>query len=188
MLPTLVGAHRLVQRARDGGASAIVFDTTGLVDPDQGGGALKRAKIDLLRPAVVVGLQHRDELEHLMLPLRRSRGTRAIDMPVSSAARRRSVSERREHRVSRYRDYFGQSRSLTLVWQELAVLPAPFFAVRRLLALLGADGFVLALGCVISTEGSTLTIRTPLASVDEADALHLGDIALDTQNYSEKRV
>jgi polynucleotide 5'-hydroxyl-kinase GRC3/NOL9 len=43
MLPTLVGAHRLVQQARQAGATAIVFDTTGLVDPAQGGGELKRA-------------------------------------------------------------------------------------------------------------------------------------------------
>jgi polynucleotide 5'-hydroxyl-kinase GRC3/NOL9 len=188
MLPTLVGAHRLVQRARDGGASAIVFDTTGLVDPDQGGGALKRAKIDLLHPALVVGLQRRDELEHLLLPLRRSRGTRALDLPVPRAVRRRSVVERRENRASRYRDYFGQTRSLTLVWQELAVLPKPSFTVRQLLALLDADGFVLALGYVLNTGAGTVTVRTPLASLGEVDALRLGDIALDTQNYSDKRI
>ena len=50
MLPTLVDAHRLVRRARKEGATAIVFDTTGLIDPAQGGGELKRAKVDLLQP------------------------------------------------------------------------------------------------------------------------------------------
>jgi polynucleotide 5'-hydroxyl-kinase GRC3/NOL9 len=88
MLPTLVGAHRLVQKAREEGASAIVFDTTGLVGPAQGGDALKQAKVDLLQPTVVVGIQRRDELEYLLLPLRLSRRTRAIDLPVSQAARR----------------------------------------------------------------------------------------------------
>jgi polynucleotide 5'-kinase involved in rRNA processing len=134
---------------------------------------LKRAKIDLLRPALVVGLQRCDELEHLLLPLRRSRGTHAIDLPVSRAARRHSVSERQEHRTSRYRDYLAQAHSLTLVWQELAALPDPSFAVRRLLALIDADGLVLALGRVLDTGASTVTVRTPLASADEVDVLRL---------------
>jgi polynucleotide 5'-hydroxyl-kinase GRC3/NOL9 len=187
MLPTLVGAHKLVQRAREGGASAIVFDTTGLVDPDQGGDALKRAKIDLLQPTLVVGLQRHNELEHLLVPLRRSRRTHVIDLPVSRAVRRRSVSERREHRASGYRAYFAEARSLKLVWQEMAVVPAAAFATHRLLALTDADGFALALGTVLSTSAGTVTVHTPLASADGVDALRLGDLALDPETFSEER-
>ena len=72
MLPVVVSAHALVQTAREEGASVVVFDTTGLVDPNCGGGALKRAKVDLLRPSVVVGIQRGSELEYLLCPLRRS--------------------------------------------------------------------------------------------------------------------
>ena len=75
-----------------------------------------------------------------------------------------------------------------MIWQDRAVLPAPSFTIRRLLALLDADGFVLALGYVLGTGASTVTVRAPLASGDQVDALRLGDIALDTQNYSEKPI
>jgi polynucleotide 5'-hydroxyl-kinase GRC3/NOL9 len=132
MLPTLVGAHRLVQKACEEGATAIVFDTTGLVGPEQGGGTLKRAKIDLLHPAAVVGIQHERELEHLLHPLRPSGRTRVIDLPASRAARRRDYTVRREHRASQFRRYFADARSLEIAWQRLAILPEPAFAPNQL--------------------------------------------------------
>jgi polynucleotide 5'-hydroxyl-kinase GRC3/NOL9 len=42
MLPLVVGAYRLQQKALALGAEAIVVDTTGLVDRSQGGKALKQ--------------------------------------------------------------------------------------------------------------------------------------------------
>ena len=87
MLPLLVGAARLVDTAQAAGAETLIYDTTGLVDPAQGGTALKLAKIDLLRPAVLFALQRSNELESLLLPLRRSSRLRVIDLPLSPAVR-----------------------------------------------------------------------------------------------------
>jgi len=41
-LPTVIGAHKLQQKAQELGAEAIVVDTTGLVSREAGGGALKQ--------------------------------------------------------------------------------------------------------------------------------------------------
>jgi polynucleotide 5'-hydroxyl-kinase GRC3/NOL9 len=190
MLPTLVGAHRLVQKARAEGATAIVFDTTGLVDPAYGGGELKRAKVELLRPTVVVGIQRGIELEHLLVPLRRSRRTRVVDLPASRSARRREVPDRQEHRAARFGRYFAEARSLEVAWHRLAVFPAPAFTMRRLVALESGEGFALALGIVAAGDlaRGTVTLCTPLASVAGVDAIRLGDLALDPRTFRESRL
>jgi polynucleotide 5'-hydroxyl-kinase GRC3/NOL9 len=190
MLPTLVGAHKLVQKARAEEATAVVFDTTGLVDPVCGGGELKRAKVELLRPTVVVGIQRGSELEHLLVPLRRSRRTRVIDLPAARAARRREVPVRQEHRAARFGRYFEEAQSLAVAWQRLAVFPAPAFTMHRLVALEDGAGFALALGIVIAGDlaRGTVALYTPLASVAGVDAIRLGDLALDPRTFRESRL
>ncbi len=190
MLPTLVGAHKLVQKARAEGATAIVFDPTGLVDPTQGGGALKRAKVDLLRPTVVIGIQRGTELEHLLVPLRRSHRTRVIDLPTHQAAHRREVPTRQEHRAARFRLYFEGAHTLEIAWQHLAVFPTPTFTPRRLLALEDREGFVLALGIVTASEPvrKMIALHTPLSSLTGVDAIRLGDLALTPHTFRESRI
>jgi len=189
MLPTVVGAHKLVQKAREAGAAAVVFDTTGLVDPTQGGGALKRAKIELLQPKVVVGIQHRSELEYLLLPLRLSRRMRVIDLRAARAVQRRPAPVRQEHRAARFRLYFEKARALEVAWRRLAVFPAPTFKPHQLLALEDDEGFTLALGIVTANDPArnTLTLYTPLNSLEGVDAIQLGDLALDTHTFRETR-
>jgi polynucleotide 5'-hydroxyl-kinase GRC3/NOL9 len=190
MLPTVVGAHRLVQKAREAGATAVVFDTTGLVDPRHGGGALKRAKVELLRPSAVIGIQRSSELEYLLVPLRRSRRTRVIDLPAARAARRREVPVRQEYRATRFRRYFEGAGTLEVAWHRLAVFSAPTFTPHRLLALEDDGGFALALGIVTASDlaHGAITLYTPLSSLTGVDAIHLGDLALDPHTFRESRL
>jgi polynucleotide 5'-hydroxyl-kinase GRC3/NOL9 len=190
MLPTLVGAHRLVQKAREEGATAIICDTTGLVNPVQGGGELKRAKIDLLQPTTVIGIQRESELEHLLLPLRLSGRTRVIDLPASRAARRRPPPVRQEYRASQFRRYFADAHPLEIEWQRLAVLPAPTFDLNRLVAIEDKEGFALGLGIVKAHNATcgTIVLHTPLNSLERVNAIHLGDLALDPHTFQETRV
>jgi polynucleotide 5'-hydroxyl-kinase GRC3/NOL9 len=174
MLPTLVGAHRLVRKAREEGASAIVFDTTGLIDPAQGGEELKRAKVDLL--------------EYLLLPLRLSHRTRVIDLPASRVVRRRGPPVRQEHRAAQFRRYFADARPLEVAWQRLAVFPTPTFTPHRLVALENKEGFTLALGIVTAGDLNTVVLYTPLSSLDEVNAMRLGDLALDPRTFQETRI
>jgi polynucleotide 5'-hydroxyl-kinase GRC3/NOL9 len=189
MLPTVVGAHRLVQKAREEGATAVVFDTTGLVDQAQGGGALKRAKVELLHPTAVVGIQHRSELEYLLLPLRRSSRTRVVDLYASRAAYRRDMPTRQEHRAAQFRRHFAGAHALEVAWQNLVVLPTPTFTSHRLAALEDSEGFTLALGIVVASElvHTTVTLYTPLPSLAGVDTIRLGDLALDPQTFRESR-
>lgn len=190
MLPLLTGAHRLVQAAQKAGAATVVYDTSGLVQAAQGGPALKLAKIDLLRPSVVFALQHRGELEPLLVPLRRSRRVRVVDVPPSPARQIRAVPDRQAHRAAQFGRYFAAARSLPVNWSHLAVFPDPQFAPNRLVALEDADGFTRGLGLVVehNVRARQVTLLTPLDRLEEIDALCLGDVLLDPHTYRDRRL
>jgi polynucleotide 5'-hydroxyl-kinase GRC3/NOL9 len=190
MLPVLVGAARLIDTARSAGAQAIVYDTSGLVDPAAGGAALKFAKIDLLQPAAVFAIQKADELEPILQPLRRSRRTRLVVLDPSNAARRRDTTARQDHRSDAYKSHFANARSHWIEWSQYAVLPYPQFALQRLVALEDAAGYTRALGVIQSIERSSrrLELLTPLQSFDKIATLHLGDLLLDPASFRDRRL
>ncbi len=190
MLPTAVGARLLVDRARAEGATAVVFDTTGLVAASHGGGALKRALVDLLRPTVVIGLQRGTELEHLLVPLRRSRRTQVVDRPVAEAVRRRDAETRRQHRAEQYRRALRDAQELTITWSDFAVIPAPAFDQHRLIALEDGEGFVLGLGIVTGRGQSrdAIEVITTVSSLDGVDTLHVGDLTIDPETFQDERL
>jgi polynucleotide 5'-hydroxyl-kinase GRC3/NOL9 len=190
MLPMLVSGSRLVQAAQGVGAEVIVYDTTGLVDPAQGGTALKLAKIDLLRPTAVFAIQRGQELESLLLPLRRSRRVRVVDLQPSPARQMRDRPARQDHRASQFAKYFVSARSLVVDWSRLAVLPSPRFILNRLVALEDANGFTLGLGIVKQVDGKTrqVTLETPLNSLDKVDTLRLGDLVLEPHTFRDQRL
>lgn len=190
MLATLVGAARLVQVARQQGAQSMIYDTSGLIDPSQGGLNLKAAKIDLLQPAAVFAIQHDKEMEPLLVPLRRSRRVRVVTLEPSLAARRRDNSVRRRHRAEQYAEHFGGARPLQLDWTRLAIFPFPRFSLNRLVAFEDEAGFTLGLGLVIAINRTThhVTLLTPLATLRGVNALRLGDLAVDPHTFADAQL
>jgi polynucleotide 5'-hydroxyl-kinase GRC3/NOL9 len=188
MLSIVVGAARLVEAAREAGAEVIIYDTSGLVDPTQGGLSLKLAKIDLLCPAAVVAIQRADELEPLLAPLRRSRRTRLFELAPSPAVIPRDQEARRAHRAAQFGRYFAGAHLLSVEFGRLAVLPEPNFAFGQLVALEDAAGFTLDLGIVrqVDLKAGQMTLLTPLTSFADVDALHLGDLTVDPWTWRDQ--
>lgn len=190
MLPMLVGAARLSQAAFEAGAQCVVYDTSGLIDPSQGGQALKQAKIDLLRPALVVAIQREQELEPILMPLRRSRRVRLITLEPSLAVRRRDSANRQKHRRTQFASYFASSHERVVDWSSTAVFPLPRFSLNRLVAFEDIAGLTLGLGIVIQIDRPSrrVTLLTPLLDLKPVNALRLGDIALNPQGFSESKL
>ncbi len=188
MLPALTGAARLVEAARGARAEAIVYDTSGLVSPSQGGNALKLNEIDLLHPSVLFALQREQELESWLASLRHSRRLRVVDLRSSPVAQRRLPPARQAHRAEQYAQYLRSAHPLTLEWENLAVFPSPRFAYHQLVALEDVDGFTLGLGVVMEADlkARHVTLYTPLRSPDGIDALRLGDVLLDLQTFRDQ--
>jgi len=190
MLQVLVGAARLVQAAYEAGAQVVVYDTTGLIDPAQGGARLKQSKVDLLRPSMIFAIQHTKELEYLLRPLRRSSRTHVVEMRPSPAAQWRDPLARRAYRAEKFARYFADARSLTVHCGQMAVFPAPNFTLNRLVALEDRGGFVIGLGIVTQFERKSgqMTLWTPLETLDRIDAVHVGDLEVDPQTFEDRPI
>lgn len=204
MLPVVVGGARLAQAAYRAGAEVILYDSSGLISP-----ALKWAEIDLLQPAAVMGIQRRDELQPLLLPWRRSRRVRVIDLPCSSLARRRDVPARQAHRAKQFEQYMRHAQPLDVDWSRRAVLPAPRFALHQWVALEDAAGLMLGAGIVLERDAAqragghdgppghegapgeripapVVTLLTPLPGLEGVDALHVGDLLVDPETFRDR--
>lgn len=190
MLPMVVSAARLVKAALQAGAGVVLYDTCGLIDPPAGGLALKMAKIDLLKPAIVFAIQRDRELEALLTPVRLSGRARVVDLRPSPAARRRAHPARQAHRAARFARYFAGARLLRVDWSRLAVFPSPRFALNRLVALEDEQGFTLGLGVVrdIDREARRLTLYTPLGDMKHVTAIHIGDVEVDVATFRDKTI
>jgi polynucleotide 5'-hydroxyl-kinase GRC3/NOL9 len=190
MLQVLVGAKRLVQAAFELGVDVVVYDTSGLVDPVQGGQALKQAKIDLLHPAAIYAIQSGDELEPLLTPLRRSMRSRVIDLAASPGAKRRDVTMRQAHRAKQFEAYFRNASQLSLNWTRLSVFPSPRFALEGLVSFDDAEGFSRELGIVtfLDRKNHTMILLTPLSSLEGIGSIKLGDTNLDRDSFRDYRV
>jgi polynucleotide 5'-kinase involved in rRNA processing len=188
MLAVLTCAARLLEAARKAGAQVVIYDTTGLVEPARGGIHLKLAKIDLLRPKVLFALQRDQELQTLVLPLRRRRHILVLEFSPSPAAQRRDISVRKAHRAAQFARYFTKSSQLRVNWTQFAVLPAPRFNLHRLVALEDADGFTIGLGIVekIDRIYRQVILYTPVETLNGVDAIRLGDLLVDPLTFEDR--
>lgn len=181
MLPLIVGAHKLQAWARRRGAEVILMDTTGLIDPAVGGGALKQWKIELLQPTALFALARGAELEHILCPLRRRQDLRLCELAVARAVRQKSRQARIGHRAERFRRYFAAAGLLTVPLERLPVIGLEGTSRGRLLAFQDEAGLAVGLGVIerLDLAQRTLSVRTPLSGLDGVASLRLGDLRLD---------
>ncbi len=111
VLEVAVGARVLADQAREFGVNHLVVNTSGLV---AGGVAvrLKRAQVELLRPALILSLEREAELSPLLLAL--GEAALRVRLPKSPKARRRFPEERRLYREGRFRRFFQQAQEIRL--------------------------------------------------------------------------
>jgi polynucleotide 5'-kinase involved in rRNA processing len=103
-------------------ATHLVVNTSGLV---WGVAAhrLKQAKMELLRPHLVLALEREGELSSVLRTL--DQGANTLRLPVSTQALRRGQEERRLYRESRFRRYFEKGRPLDFSLAEIVWQGAP---------------------------------------------------------------
>jgi polynucleotide 5'-hydroxyl-kinase GRC3/NOL9 len=190
MLPTVVGAGRLKQKALEGGASAVIYDTCSLVDSRQGGLVLKAALIDLLQPRRVYAIQRETELEPLLTYLRHSGATEVVTLAPAPAAISRSPAVRQEHRARMFSAYFKNAPVQWLDWRRYGIFPAPRFSLNRLMALEDEEGFALALGIILEIDRSRrrIALLAPRIDLEKLRVLHLGDVILDRSTWRDELI
>jgi polynucleotide 5'-kinase involved in rRNA processing len=189
MLRVLTGAAGLTEKAKLG-ADAIIYDTTGFINPEHGGAYLKLAKIELLRPKVVVAIQQQKEMNFLIKPLQKSDRAHVISLQASSATRQRDMETRQAYRISRFAQYFADSVLVDIFWPHYAIFPGPFFQVEQILAFEDSEGFAVGLGIIenVNINSKHLIIKTPLESLENVNAIRLGDLAVEPGSYTDRQM
>jgi polynucleotide 5'-hydroxyl-kinase GRC3/NOL9 len=185
MLPALVGVQLLKERAEALGVDALVVDTSGLVEREGGGGALKEWKIALLRPAVVVALQREGELEHILGPLRREKRLTLHVLPVAETVRPRSREERAERRRRQFADHFSKASEVRVSLGGLPVYGLEKAGKGRLLSFQDEGGFSLGLGVVAGVGRGIFEVVTPLGPDVQPAGLRVGELRLDPETGEE---
>ena len=189
LLATAVGVKRLVEKAKDEGASMVVVDTTGLVAGEMGF-ELKFYKIDVLCPQHIIAFQKATEIEHI---LRGFKGRKDIKIHLLSPTkwvRSRSPEVRRAYREKRFREYFQccirrpvSLDAVEFIHPKLPLLNKEGLDDRFkgiLLGLNDEDYFTLGLGILegFNRGNNELCIVTPLDSLVNVRYIHLGHISL----------
>lgn len=113
-LPALTGLVAMNEKAK-AEADALIIDTTGWVQGD-GGRAIKKAKMDLVNPQMVILMQRGNELEHLVKHLPASH---VVRLPVSKKASPTSQLERKSLREMVSTRYFKDAKFLEIPFSQV---------------------------------------------------------------------
>lgn len=182
LLPVVVGAARLAERARAAGAGAVILDTGDLVGCSQGR-TLKLHKALAAKVDQVVAIQRDGELEPLLTLL--ADGGRALHrLRPSPHARPPAAGARRQHRDGRWRAHFagaavrlfGPRRFVSRDW-----VPGPGSnggspAPGTVVGLLDDAGFCLGLGRIEEVHPDCVAVSTAFAG--DVARLRVGGLRL----------
>ncbi len=112
--PALVGVAQMVRKAEKD-ADALIIDTTGWVQGD-GGRAIKKAKLDIVDPDMVILMQRGTELEHLVKHLPQEM---VVRLPVSKKASSTSQMDRKALREHVSRSYFKDAKVFEIPFKQV---------------------------------------------------------------------
>jgi polynucleotide 5'-hydroxyl-kinase GRC3/NOL9 len=168
LLPLVVGTRLLADNAM---TPFLVVNTTGFI---RGAGfALKTFKIELLRPDAILTLERRGELETMVKAFPH---IRALRLPVSERAGRKSARERTKRRQKAFRDYFRGSRIVKLKRESLRLQRGSSLKKNLLCGLADRRNNLLGLGVVTSCSDE-ISILTPVEG--EIRIIQLGSMWLE---------
>ena len=186
----LKGVKRMVDKASSYGLDLILVDTTGFV-LGEAGKELKRKKIDLISPRIILALEKNDEIKPILEQYEENPFYNIYRLPLSEQVRSKSVEERRIYRTNRFRNYFKYSSIQELSIEEVqiegevldpsgALLPLDW-ALRTnglLIGMKDGNDDTLALGSMRNYfEGKKLIrILTPLRDIEGVKAIQLSSI------------
>jgi len=131
MLECAVGSKKLVDAALNLGARLVVLDTTGLVTGHIGR-KLKTYKADLVRPAYIVGLQRKKEIEHLLIPFAKMESVKVLRVQSTENARVKPPELRAARRQASFHRHFHDALGHIIRLDEVSLWNTWFCSGRPL--------------------------------------------------------
>jgi polynucleotide 5'-hydroxyl-kinase GRC3/NOL9 len=177
------GSIRMVQLAKDAGASLIIVDTSGMVAGNLGH-VLKLKKIDRIKPDRIVALQSKQELEPILSHVNQM-DIRIYRSPIHPETRSKSVRYRSLKRKKQFADYFNkavlkQLNSAKIKLQGFPVSKDESHLKHLIVGLEDRYGDTLEIGLIHSfnRSSSIIEVWTPVSDLSSVTTLRLGAIKL----------
>jgi len=124
----VTGVKLLVNEAIKRKADVVMTDTTGLVHGS--GVELKRMKIEIVKPDLILALQRKDELEDILKPFETK--TKIIRLVISENAKPHTREERRKIRREKWKKYFENSNEYPLDLRKFYISGTLMFQGREI--------------------------------------------------------
>ncbi|MCK5553899.1 MAG: hypothetical protein KAJ09_12190 [Deltaproteobacteria bacterium] len=186
MLETLVGIKRIADRASQLDPGIMVIDTTGFVTGETAW-ELKFQKVDLLKPAHLIGLQRRREIEGLLKP-HQFRPDMAIHrLKIPDKIRMKSPEQRGSNRSRKFAAYFQEVKLYEKSLDGIKVV-SPFKVRYRgkglkgvLIGLNDEANFNLGLGILenLDVHRGTISFVAPELDLTKIRLIRIGSIEVD---------
>jgi len=186
MLEMLVGIKRIADKATQLGPEIIIIDTTGFVAGETAW-ELKFQKVDLLKPAHLIGLQRRREIEGLLRP-HQFRPDMAIHrLKTPERVRLKSPEQRRSNRSRKFAAYFREVKLYQKSLDGIRVV-SPFKVYHRgkgldgvLIGLNDEANFNLGLGILenVDIHRGTISFVAPELDPTRIRGIRIGSIVVD---------
>ncbi|XRO77837.1 Clp1/GlmU family protein [Methanocaldococcus sp. 10A] len=124
----VVGTKLLCDYAKDK-ADVVIVDTTGLIS---GSGAdLKRMKIEMIKPDIIIALQKRNELRQILKPFEDK--IKIFYLKVYENAKSFSREERKEIRTEKWKEYFKNSKIYNIGFNDVVISGTKIFQGEKIL-------------------------------------------------------
>ena len=186
MLEMLVGIKRIADRASQLDPGIMVIDTTGFVTGETAW-ELKFQKVDLLKPAHLIGLQRRREIEGLLKP-HQFRPDMAIHrLKIPDKIRMKSPEQRGSNRSRKFAAYFQEVKLYEKSLDGIKVV-SPFKVRYRgkglkgvLIGLNDEANFNLGLGILenLDVHRGTISFVAPELDLTKIRLIRIGSIEVD---------
>jgi polynucleotide 5'-hydroxyl-kinase GRC3/NOL9 len=125
--PALSGIVEMLRKAEKD-ADALIIDTTGWVQGD-GGRAIKKAKLDIVDPEMVILMQRGTELEHLV---RHLPSEKIVRLPVSKKASSTSQMDRKALREMVSKKFFDNAKVFEIPFKQIFTDRAYFLSGTKI--------------------------------------------------------
>jgi polynucleotide 5'-hydroxyl-kinase GRC3/NOL9 len=181
-IPLMIeGTTYLVHKARKQ-SDHILVDTTGLIHGEHGR-TLKMGKINTVKPETIVALERQKELEHILAMVR---DITVYRMKTSRNAIERSRDMRIRYRQNKFEEYFIESNMHEFFLENVVFYynGKSFFSKRSdfkggTVIGLNHNEDTRALGILLELNKTTVTFKSPIASLRGINRVVFGDITIN---------